>query len=443
MGLSVFFAFIILASITIDALYLLHKHKGKHVYGASLPLLPGPVGLPLIENAVTFFRLLRHNPHRALARLAEVYGPIFSFRPGKTCTFVVLSSPALAREALAEKDAFLANRFVPDSVRALAYDAGSMAFLPSSNPLWKQHRVTTGVHLTSGKGLNITRPIRDRHARQLAELLRACSGQPVKVGEGGEPFKDIVGGLFGEWSKPNISDAFPFLAPLDLLGSRRRTSKNLEKLYKLFGGFVERRLAGGESHNDMLDAALQLHAKSKLTRSEIAKLFTDMFIGASETSNITVEWAMAHLLHHPKKMEKLRAEISTVLGSKDFVEESDLDKLPYLHAVVKETLRLHPAVPVVTREVSADGVSLGGFPMPLGTCVLVNLWAIGRDPTAWHEPEEFKPERFLSADAEALHFRGSDFAYRPFGAGRRMCPGLDFAAKFVPLVLASILHRID
>lgn len=297
--LSMFLASMVLAMITIHALYLLRRHKLKHVSGASLPLPHGPVGLPLIENAFTFFGLLRHNPHRAFARLADVYGPIFSFRPGRTCTFVVLSSPALAREALAEKDAVLANRFVPDSVRALAYDAGSMAFLPSSNPLWKQHRVTTGVHLTSGKGLNMTRPIRDRHARQLAELLRACSGRPVKVGEivfgaannvianilfsenvvdlhvqGGEPFKDIVGGLFGEWSKPNISDAFPFLAPLDLLGSRRRTSKNLGKLYKLFGGFIERRIASGQSHNDMLDAALELYAKSQLTCSEIAKLFT-------------------------------------------------------------------------------------------------------------------------------------------------------------------------
>ncbi|TVU09795.1 hypothetical protein EJB05_43291, partial [Eragrostis curvula] len=410
---------------------------------------------------------LKKKPHRALARLAKVYGPIFSFRPGMTCTFIVLSSPDLAREALAEKDVALAARFVPDSVRALAYNAGSMAFLPSSSPLWKQHRITIGVYLTSGKGLNVTRPIRDRHARQLAELLRASSHRPVKVGEivfgvannvisnilfsenvvdlhvqGGEPFKDIVGGLFGEWSKPNISDAFPFLAPFDLLGSRHRTSKNLAKLYKLFDEFIERRLSSGESHNDMLDAALKLHAKSQLSRSEIAKLFTDMFIGASETSNITVEWAMAHLLRLPNKMEKLCAEISSTLGSKDFVEESDLHKLPYLHAVVKETLRLHPAVPVVTREVSANGVSLGGFPVPVSTCVLINLWAIGRDEKVWPEPEEFMPERFCGADRQ-FHFRGSDFAYRPFGAGRRMCPGLDFASRFVPLVLASILHKID
>jgi len=174
-----------------------------------------------------------------------------------------------------------------------------------------------------------------------------------------------------------------------------------------------------------------------------------MFIGASETSNITAEWAMAHLLRRPDKMERLRAEIAASLGAKEFVEEGDLGSLPYLHAVVKETLRLHPAVPVVTREVAASGgVSLGGFPVAAGTCVLVNLWAIGRDPAAWPDrPEAFVPERFLAGRrggaAGALHFRGPDFAYRPFGEGRRMCPGLDFAARFVPLVLASMVHRIE
>ncbi|KAL6900833.1 hypothetical protein ACP4OV_005509 [Aristida adscensionis] len=463
MELWILLACAVLFLITIHVLYVVvlgHKRR-------EAPLPPGPAGLPIIGNALTFFGLLSHNPHRALARLAQTYGPIFSFRPGTTCTFVVLSSPALAREALAEKDSALAARFVPDSVRARSYGVGSVAFMPSSNPLWKQHRATVAAHLISGRGLSATRPIRDRHARRLAEHLRSCSGRPVHVGEavfsaannaisnilfsadvvdlrmqGGTPFKDVVGELFREWAKPNVSDAFPFLARLGLLGSRRRTSRNLGQLFKLFDEFVGRRLAGGEHHGDMLDDVLELYARSQLTRSEITTLFTDMFIGASETSNITVEWAMAHLLRHPDKMKKLQAEIATSIGSKEFIEESDLDKLPYLHAVVKETLRLHPAVPVVTREAAAEGVSLGGFPVPIGTCILVNLWAIGRDPTVWSEPEEFMPERFLCTDRE-LHFRGSDFAYRPFGGGRRMCPGLDFAARFVPLVLASIVHKID
>jgi len=151
---------------------------------------------------------------------------------------------------------------------------------------------------------------------------------------------------------------------------------------------------------------------------------------------------MALLLKHRDKMEKVKAELAASLGSKDFVEELDLDELPYLRAVVKETLRLQPPAPLLPRMVVADGVSLGGFSVPMGTCVLVNLWAIGRDPTAWPRPEEFVPERFLGD--EAADFRGSmDFAYRPFGAGRRMCPGLDFATRLVPLLLASILHKVE
>jgi cytochrome P450 len=122
-----------------------------------------------------------------------------------------------------------------------------------------------------------------------------------------------------------------------------------------------------------------------------------MFIAASDTSTNTVQWAMAQLLRHPEKMKKAAAELAEQLGSKDFVTESDLNKLPYLHAVVKETLRLHPAVPIIPREVVEDGVSLGGFNVPKGTGVVVNLWAIGRDEKAWPSPEEFIPERFLAA----------------------------------------------
>lgn len=158
---------------------------------------------------------------------------------------------------------------------------------------------------------------------------------------------------------------------------------------------------------------------------------------------------MLRLLRHPDKMEKVRAELAASLGSKEFVEESDLDKLPYLHAVVKEVMRLHPSVPLVPRKVVAQaGMSLGGFCVPKGTCILVNLWALGRDPASWPEPEEFVPERFLAAGdrpAAVMSFRGgdSDFSYIPFGAGRRVCPGMDMASRFVPLVLASILHKVE
>lgn len=148
---------------------------------------------------------------------------------------------------------------------------------------------------------------------------------------------------------------------------------------------------------------------------------------------------MAELLRHPDKMKKVNAELAEQLGSKDFVRESDLSELPYLHAVVKETVRLHPAVPLIPREVVEDDVSLGGFHVPKGRGIIVNLWAIGRDKNAWPRAEEFIPERFL-AGQEVYSAMVKD-AYRPFGAGRRVCPGMDYTARSVPLLLASILHR--
>ncbi|XBI87146.1 hypothetical protein VPH35_025278 [Triticum aestivum] len=236
-----------------------------------------------------------------------------------------------------------------------------------------------------------------------------------------------------------LFSAFPFLSPIyHLLGSRRRISIHLAKLFNFFDQeIVQCRLArtgiGNENTNDVLDILLARQAMSKLTRQEIITFLTDMFIAASDTSTVTVQWAMAQLLRHPEKMKKVRNELGAclVVGSSDFVKESDLDNLPYLHAVVKETLRLHPAVPLIPREVAVDGVSLGGFPVPIGMGVVVNLWAIGRDPTVWPQSDKFMPERFLAAGAgDAVHFQvKDDYTYRSFGARRRVCPGMDYALQ--------------
>ncbi|CAL5064490.1 unnamed protein product [Urochloa decumbens] len=431
----------------------------------SLPLPPGPVGLPLVGSALHFIGPLSRSPHTVLAGLAETYGPVMSFRPGMAGNFVAVSSPAAAREALVDNDAALAARFVPDVARAMAHSSESIFFLPSSSALWRQHRATLAAAGGGGRGrLDAT-----RRARRLAESLRARSGggATVVVGDavlgavldvvsgilfsedvadmrvqGGQLFRELMAAVLEDWTRPNVSDAFPFLAPMDLFGSRRRVSIGLTKLYKFFDEeFIERRLDSGENRGDLLDVVLERHAKSELTRSEIIKFFTDVFLATGNTSRITVEWAMALLLKHPDKMKEVQAELAASLGSKDFVEEHDLDKLPYLHAVVKETLRLQPPAPLLPRQVVVDGMSLGGFSVPIGTYVLVNLWAIGRDPAVWPLAQEFVPERFLGE--QAADFRGLDFAYKPFGAGRRMCPGLDFASRLVPLLLASILHKIE
>jgi len=152
---------------------------------------------------------------------------------------------------------------------------------------------------------------------------------------------------------------------------------------------------------------------------------------------------MAELLRHPDVMSKVRAELRDELGSKLHPDESDIDRLPYLRAVVMESMRLHPPSPMLMPHLAmADGAEVGGFPVPSGTKVIVNLWAVMRDPAVWPEPEAFVPERFVGAgDAD---FRGKDrLEFMPFGAGRRACPGTPMATRVVALLLASMLHAFE
>ncbi|CAL5033128.1 unnamed protein product [Urochloa decumbens] len=481
MGFCVLLVYYILATlITISV--LLHGHMQRRrsrcpwPASASPPPPPGPAGNPLLGNLLYVIGPLRHNPHRGLASLAATFGPVLSLRLGLTRTLVVVSSAAAAHEALSKNDAALAARLVPDNVCALSYGTTSMVFLPSSDHLWRQLRVVIGAGFSSARGLDAIRPVLERRAGELAAYLRANSGTAVNVREavngtvlnvisnvlfsedvdvvdlreqGTQIFKGLIVPVLEEWSKPSVCDAFHFFAPLEhLLGSRRRISTHLAKLYKFFDqGIIERRLSddsGEKKHNDLLDVLLSRLAVSKLTRQQITTFLTDMFIAASDTSTNTVQWAMAQLLRHPEKMKKVAVELDEQLGSQDVIMESDLIKLLYLHAVVKETLRLHPAVPITPREAVADDVSLGGFDVPKGTGVVVNLWAIGRDESVWPCPEEFIPERFLPGKEMSCAMTGNkDFVYRPFGAGRRVCPGMEYTARSVPLLLASILHKIQ
>ncbi|KAL5984411.1 hypothetical protein ACLOJK_018515 [Asimina triloba] len=145
---------------------------------------------------------------------------------------------------------------------------------------------------------------------------------------------------------------------------------------------------------------------------------------------------MAELLQNPNAMEKVRSELEETLGSAQYVEESDIARLPYLQAVVKETMRLHPPAPVFPRRTVTD-VEIGNFMIPKNTPVTVNVWAIGRDPNVWPNPSTFTPERFLGSD---IDFKGQDFELLPFGSGRRICPGLPLAYRMLHLMLASLLH---
>lgn len=166
----------------------------------------------------------------------------------------------------------------------------------------------------------------------------------------------------------------------------------------------------------------------------------ELFVAGSDTTSITIEWAMAELLRKPDALQKARQELLTVVGTERPVRESDIDKLPYIQAIAKETMRLHPAGPLLLPYKVKNEAEVSGYILPKGIQVLVNAWAIGRDPKYWTEPMEFRPERFV---ASSIDYKGCNFKYIPFGAGRRICPGMPLAVRMVPLMVASLIQAFD
>ncbi|RWR97020.1 Cytochrome P450 71A1 [Cinnamomum micranthum f. kanehirae] len=162
-----------------------------------------------------------------------------------------------------------------------------------------------------------------------------------------------------------------------------------------------------------------------------------MFSGGTDTTAVTLEWAMAELIKHPDAMEKAQAEVRRVVGEKSKVEEEDLHQLHYLKLIIKETLRFHPVAPLLVPRESTRDVVIRGYHIPAKTRVFINAWAIGRDPMSWENAEEFCPERFAHSSVD---FKGQDFELIPFGAGRRSCPGIAFGISSVELALANLLY---
>ncbi|XP_026451579.1 geraniol 8-hydroxylase-like [Papaver somniferum] len=177
------------------------------------------------------------------------------------------------------------------------------------------------------------------------------------------------------------------------------------------------------------------------TNEDVGKsMWQELFITVPDATNMTTEWAMSELVRNIEIMNNLKAEIAQVVGHERRMEESDMENLPYLHAVIQETLRLHPPAPLsIPRNVIKD-IEVTGYLIPKGTQVWVNIWGIGRDPTTWEDPLSFNPERFLNSNIE---YHGQNFEYLPFGAGRRICPGLPLGPIMLHLVLGSLVQSFD
>ncbi|XP_068666213.1 geraniol 8-hydroxylase-like [Aristolochia californica] len=348
-----------------------------------------------------------------------------------------------------------------------------MAWLPP-NPHWRKLRMICNTQMFTTQRLDSNQDLRHQKVHELISHLHKHSQtqREVDIGmvtfvtilnlisntiftvdlvdidaDSVQEFKDAVRGIMDEAGRVNLADYFPLLRVIDPQQIRRRMTSHFKKLHALFDRLIEERLeyraaSPSSRRDDFLDVLLDYNNDNSfnLSRQDIRNLLVEIFSAGSDTSSSTLEWAMAELLRHPETMAKVRSELLKTLVSGQSIKESDIARLPYLQAVVKETFRLHPPVPLLIPRRAESSVEISGFTIPKHTQLLVNSWAIGRDEENWSEPLRFWPERFLGSN---IDFRGRDFEFIPFGAGRRICPGMPLAIRMVHLILASMIQSFD
>ncbi|PWA46989.1 cytochrome P450 [Artemisia annua] len=244
----------------------------------------------------------------------------------------------------------------------------------------------------------------------------------------------------------------PFAGLIDkLTGKIDRLEKCFQDLDSFYQELIDERLNAQNAKSckedqDILDILIQLKKEQLLnstefTNNHIKAMLTDVLVAGTDASAATVVWAMTALIKNPKVMKKVQEEVRNVVGKKKCgINEDELPKLIYLKAIVKEIMRLYPPAPLLVPRVTKKDAILQGYKIKEKTLVYVNALAIGRDPESWENPEEFLPERFLGSD---IDFRGNDFELIPFGAGRRICPGIPLGVVMVELLLANLVYLFD
>ncbi|PNT78334.1 cytochrome P450 84A1 [Brachypodium distachyon] len=452
------------------------------------PLPPGPWPLPVIGNMLMMGRLT----HRGLAALAGRHGGLFHLRLGRVHA-VVVSSPAHAREVLSVQDAAFSGRPASAAVAYLTYGRADMAFAPYGR-FWRQVRRLSSTRLFSSRRSQSWLAVRDESAALVRAIAESSGsgGEVVDVGElmfvltknvvfraafgagesRGRRQEELVERLH-EFSELmgvfSVGDFFPWLRWVDgLRGVNGRLRRARGGLDELVDGIIDEHVEGkkrkGDVDADMVDDMFafldddDLAAAGKikddgdndddglrLTRDNIKAIIMDFMFGGTETVAAAMEWAMAELLRSPNDLRRVQQELTETIGLDRTVEETDIntpDSLPFLRCIVKETLRLHPPVPLLLHESMTDCV-VGGYTVPRRSRVIVNLWAIGRDRSAWGlDADTFRPARFVG-EAAHVDLKGGCFELLPFGSGRRACPAMVFGMYEMELALARLLHAFE
>ncbi|KAI9087658.1 hypothetical protein K1719_030528 [Acacia pycnantha] len=401
--------------------------------------LPSPPKFPVIGN----LHQLGLYPHRTLHSLAQKYGSLMLLHFGKKPVLVVSSAEA-ARE----------------DVAAAPY-----------GEYWRQLRSICVLHLLSNKKVQSFRGVREEETVVMMEKIKHSCSANKSVNLSGlfsSITNDVIcrvalGRKYGEENGRNfmgilekfvellgtfvVGDNIPWLDWLgDVSGLYGRAHAVAKELDQFLEEVIEEHMnRPREADDDFVDVLLSIQMTSSIgfpiDRSVMKALILDMFAAGTHTTRTILEWTMTEMFRHPNAMKKLQDEVRNVKKDRaNKITEDDIDHMPYLKAVLKETLRLHPPVPLLVPRESMQDIKLLGHHIGGKTRVIVNAWAIARDPTYWDNPQEFEPERFLNS---SIDYKGQDFQLIPFGAGRRGCPGTQLAVALNELVIANIFFHFD
>ncbi|KGN58608.1 cytochrome P450 705A5-like [Cucumis sativus] len=456
-------------------------HKPSKSASANLTLPPSPPPLPVIGH----LHLLLPATHKSFFNISSKYGPLLHIRLG-ALQYVLVSSASLAAEIFKTHDLTFSSR--PDFAFSEEYPYGKVGFLGAPyGDYWRYMKKLTMMEVLAAPQLARSRFVRNEEILRMLQKLLLCSKQKQSVDLGAELIKltnnsicrmmmstrcseenneaekirILVNDTIEIATKMAFGDLFT-RGPLKRLPFWLFGNKALQinvRFDLLLENILQQHEQRAKIHGleredrDLMDILLKAYldekAEFKMTRNHIKAFLLDLFIAGTGTSAEVMQWAMAELMNHPDVFQKVRREIESVAGTR-LVEETDVTNLPYTQAVVKECLRLYPAVPVA-RRACRETCKVNGYDIPKDIMVAVDLFAIMRDPNLWENPDEFRPERFYNENSSKeegtkhiqYEIKGQSFSFVPFGGGRRGCPGSLLAFNTINRTVAALVQCFD